>query len=421
MRLHGAFVLLFVATLTSTQSQSPPPSWPQWGGPTRNFVVDAPAVSKPWPPGGPRRLWSRALGEGHSSIVEDRGRLFTSYRPAGLLSMIRRTQEEAVGAFDSATGQTIWEYRYAAPTADVDFSAGAGPHSTPLVAGGLVFAASSLKQIFALNRDTGALVWTHDLVREYGASGPGRGYTCSPLQYRDTIIVNVGGRPGQSVMAFNMKTGAVAWKAGDYDPAPASPIVIEVGGQPQLIAVGGDRIVGLDPSNGRLLWSHPHATQYGLNISTPVWSGNELFISSAYNGGSRLLQLTRQDGNTTVTEAWFTNRMRVHFGSVVRIGNYLYGSSGDFGPAFLVAVDARTGRVVWQDRAFSRAQVVNAGPAVVLLDEDGTLGLVRFTPKGLETISRAPVMEATSWTPPTVVGARIYLRDRKNMVALSVG
>jgi outer membrane protein assembly factor BamB len=421
MRLHGTFVLLFVLTLTSVESQSPAASWPQWGGPNRNFVIEAPAFGKPWPSEGPRQLWSRTLGEGHSSIVEDRGRLFTSYRPAGMLSVIRRAQEEATGAFDASTGKTIWEYRYPAPTSDVDFSAGAGPHSTPLVSGGLVFAASSLKQIFALSRDSGALIWSHDLIREYGASPPGRGYTCSPLQYRDTIVVSAGGKPGQSLMAFNRKTGALVWKAGDFDPAPASPIVIDVGGQPQLIALGGDRIVGLDPSNGALLWSHPHSTQYGLNISTPVWSGSELFISSAYNGGSRLLQLTRQDGKTNVKEVWFTNRMRVHFGSVVRIDDHLYGSSGDFGPAFLVAVDAKTGRVAWQDRGFARAQLVNAGPAVVLLDEDGTLGLVKFSPKGLTTVSRAPVMEATSWTPPTVVGMRIYLRDRKNMVALSVG
>jgi outer membrane protein assembly factor BamB len=420
MEPRGTLALLFVMTMTSVQSQAPAASWPQWGGPSRNFVVDAPALAKPWPADGPRRLWSRALGEGHSSIVEDRGRLFTAYRPAGLLSIVRRSQEEAVGAFDAATGKTLWEYRYPAPTSGLDFSYGAGPHGTPLVSGGLVFATSSLKQLFALNRDSGALVWSHDLIREYGAQPPGRGYTCSPLQYRDTIIVNVGGRPGQSIMAFNRKTGALVWKGGDFDPAPASPIVIDVAGQPQLVALAADRIVGLDPSNGAVLWTYPHATQYGLNISTPVWSENELFVSSAYNGGSRLLQLTRLDGKTSVKELWFTNRMRVHFGSVVRIGDHIYGSSGDFGPAFLVGVDAKTGRVAWQDRAFARAQLVNGGPAVVLLDEDGTLGLVKLTPKGLVTISRTSVMEATSWTPPTVVGPRIYLRDRKNMVALSV-
>jgi outer membrane protein assembly factor BamB len=418
---RGLLAISLLVTIASVQGQTPAPSWPQWGGPNRNFVVSVAGLDRPWPSEGPRRLWSRALGEGHSSIVENRGRLFTSYRPAGLLSAIRRTQEEAIGAFDAASGKTLWEYRYPAPTSGLDFSYGAGPHSTPLVSGNLVFAASSLKQIFALNRDSGGLVWSRDLIREYGASQPGRGYTCSPLAYRDTVIVTVGGRPGQTVMAFNQKTGALVWKGGDFDPAPASPIIVDVAGQPQLIVFGADRVAGLNPSNGSPVWSHGHSTQYGLNISTPLWTGNELFISSAYNGGSRLLQLTREGDKTAVKELWFTNRMRVHFGSAVRIGDYYYGSSGDFGPAFLVAVDAKTGRVAWQDRAFARAQLVNAGSAVVLLDEDGTLGVVKFTPKGVTTISRAPVMKATSWTPPTLVGSRVYLRDRENMVALSLG
>lgn len=420
MQLRVLLTLSALAVVASLQAQTGAPSWPQWGGPQRNFVVSVPGLDTPWPSAGPRRLWSRALGEGHSAVVEDRGRLFTSYRPAGLLSMVRRTQEEAIGAFDAATGETIWEHRYPSPTGQVDFSAGAGPHSTPLVSGGLVFAASSLKEIFALNRDSGALVWSHDLIREFGGGGPGRGYTCSPLAYRDTVIVTGGGR-GQAVIAFNARTGATAWKAGSFDTAPASPIIIDVAGQPQLVVFGADRVAGMDPGTGALLWSHPHSTQYGLNISTPVWTGSELFISSAYNGGSRLLQLSRAGEKTAVKELWFTNRMRVHFGSVLRIGDHYYGSSGDFGPAFIVAVEAKTGRVAWQSRAFARAQLVNAGSAVVLLDEDGTLGLVKLSPSGLTEISRASVMDATSWTAPTLVGTRVYLRDRENMVALNLG
>jgi len=419
MRTHVLLAASLLALIASVQGQTPATSWPQWGGPTRDFSVSVAGLERPWPNSGPRRLWSRALGEGHSAIVEDRGRLFTSYRPAGLLSIVRRTQEEAVGAFDASTGKTLWEHRYAAPTGDVDFSAGAGPHSTPLVAGGLVIAASSLKQIFALNRDTGAVVWSHDLIREFGGAPAGRGYAPSPLAYRDTIIVTGGGR-GQAVIAFNARTGATVWKAGDLEPSPGSPMLIDVAGQPQLVVLGGDRVAGMDPATGARLWSHPHATSYGLNISTPVWSGNELFISSAYNGGSRLLQLTRTGERTDVKELWFTNRMRVHFGSVLRIGDHFYGSSGDFGPAFIVAVEAATGRVAWQSRAFARAQLVNGGAAVVLLDEDGTLGLIRLSPTGLTEISRASVMEATSWTPPTLVGSRVYLRDRENMVALDL-
>lgn len=78
-----------------------PADWPQWGGPNRNFVSDATGLASSWPAGGPKKLWTRALGEGHSAIVLEGGRLYTMYRP---LSAGRRGQEEKVAAIDAATG-----------------------------------------------------------------------------------------------------------------------------------------------------------------------------------------------------------------------------------------------------------------------------------------------------------------------------
>jgi outer membrane protein assembly factor BamB len=186
------------------QQQAATAGWPQWGGPNRNFMSDAKGLASKWPAGGPKRLWTRALGEGHSAIAADGGRLYTMYRPLGLLAMVRRSQEEVIAALDANTGATIWEHRYASPTAGVDFSEGAGPHATPLVTADRVFAAGSRKEIFALNKANGQVVWSHDLIKEYGATGPDRGYACSPLLYNGTIIVSVGG-PGQTLAAFNEK------------------------------------------------------------------------------------------------------------------------------------------------------------------------------------------------------------------------
>ena len=151
-------------------------AWPQWGGPRRNFMIDSAPLASSWPSSGPRRLWQRALGEGHSAIVSDGSRLYTMYRPLGLLSMVRRSQTETIVAIDPASGKTIWEHSYDAPTAGLDFEFGAGPHSTPLVAGNRVYAMSTLKQLFALDAATGKVVWSHDLMKEYGAPAPGRGY-----------------------------------------------------------------------------------------------------------------------------------------------------------------------------------------------------------------------------------------------------
>jgi outer membrane protein assembly factor BamB len=397
-------------------------AWPQWGGPNRNFMSDSKGLASKWPASGPKRLWTRALGEGHSAIAADGGRLYTMYRPLGLLAMVRRSQEEVIAALDANTGTTIWEHRYPSSTSGIDFSEGAGPHSTPLVTADRVFAAGSRKELFALNKANGQVVWSHDLIKEYGATGPDRGYACSPLLYNGTIIVSVGG-PGQTLAAFNEKTGALVWKTGNYTTSPASPIVIDVDGQKQLLYFGGDEILGLDPASGKTLWTHPHKTNWGLNISTPIWSPSDhlLFVSSAYGTGSRVVELHQAGGKTTVTEKWFSNRMRVHIGTAIRVGTHIYGSSGDFGPSFLTAVDVNTGKIAWQDRAFARAQLLYADGKLVILDEDGTLGIATVSPEGLQVLAKASVLENVSWTPPTLVGTRLYARDRKNIASFELG
>ena len=396
--------------------------WLQWGGAGRNFMPDATGLASSWPPVGPRKLWSRALGEGHSSILVEDGRLYTMYRALGSGSATRRSQEEVVAALDAGTGKTLWEFKYAAPTGDVDFSQGAGPHSTPLIVGNRIYATSTRRELFALDKATGQPVWAHDFMKEYKAPPPGRGYTCSPLLYNGTIIVTVGG-PGQAVAAFNQQTGALVWKAGDFEMAPASPILIDVDGQPQLVLFAGERVAGLDPSNGRLLWSRPHKTDWGLNISTPLWSPADrlLFVSSAYGTGSRVLELHQAGGKTTVAEKWFNPRMRVHIGTVVHVGEYLYGASGDFGPSFLTAIDLKTGTIAWQDRAFARAQLLYADGKLIVLDEDGNLGLGTVSPQGLKVLSRAKVLDNLAWTPPTLVGTTLYVRDRRTIAAFALG
>jgi hypothetical protein len=160
-----------------------------------------------------------------------------------------------------------------------------------------------------------------------------------------------------------------------------------------------------------------------LNISTPLWSAADhlLFVSSAYGTGTRVIELRQAGGKTTATEKWFSNRMRVHIGSVIRIGNFVYGSSGDFGPAFITAIDVTTGKIAWQDRTFSRAQLLHADGKLVILDEDGNLGIATVTPDGLQVLAKAPVLENRAWTPPTLVGTRLYARDRKNVAAFDLG
>jgi outer membrane protein assembly factor BamB len=400
--------------------------WPQWGGPNRNFIVESHGLADSWPAAGPRVVWSRPLGTGHSGIVAADGRLFTMYRVGnGRTRQGPWDAEEIVVALDAATGRTIWEYKY--PSKREDFSFGAGPHSTPIVVGDRLFTFGTNKQLHAFDVRTGKVLWSHDLITEFNSPTllirpvVKTGYGCSPIAFKDTIICSAGG-PGQSVMAFRQRDGSLAWKSGDFLTSEAPPILIDVAGTTQLVVFGGGTVNGLDPGTGAVLWSHPHDPGNDLNCTTPLWGpDNVLFVSSAYKAGSRAIRLVKKGDATMPEELWFTNRVRFMFLNALRLGDHVYGTTGDFGPAFLTALDIRTGRAAWQHRGFGRASLVYADGKAIILDEDGDLALAKISPEGVTVLSEAKIFETTSWTSPTLVGTSLYARDREKIVALDLG
>jgi outer membrane protein assembly factor BamB len=403
---------LLFALLITVAAQGAGMEWPQWGGPHRDFQAKL-ANPAEWPPDGPRRLWKRDLGFGHSMVLVDGGRLYTMYR---------RGDEEAVIALDAATGKTLWEHFYPAPFfKGMDMSTGPGPHSTPLVAQDRVFSTGVTGKLHALDKNTGKVIWVRSVIEEFGGTVMVRGYSCSPLAYRNTVIVTTGAR-GASLVAFDQSDGRVVWKRHDFGNSHASPILARVNGQEQVIALLDKTIVGLNPENGDLLWTHAHDTIGDHTAVTPVWGEDGLlFVSSAYDGGSRVLYLNREKGSTLPTQLWTHKKMRLHHSNAVRVGDYVYGANGDFGPTFLQCVNVKTGEILWRDRSFARASIVHLGEGnAILLDEDGILALVTLSPKRIEVHSRTEVLENKAWTPPSIAGKRLYLRDRKTILAIEL-
>ena len=131
-------------------------------------------------------------------------------------------------------------------------------------------------------------------------------------------------------------------------------------------------------------------------------------MSSAYNGGSRVLEARPPGDKVKVEELWANKRVRIHFGNAVRLGNRVYASNGDFGAAPFAAVDIATGDMVWRDRSVARATLIGVGGRLIILDEDGNLSLATPGEEGLTINGRTQVFTGRSWTVPTLVGTKLF-------------
>src|SRR5262245_7966136 len=243
--LATPFIIALGVRGDPAQAQSDRATWPQWGGPTRNFHVASPSIARAWPESGPRQLWKQPLGEGYSSILVQGGTLVTMYR---------RGDEEVVVALDAATGTTRWEHAYRAPLVHNGYfdvwlnAAGPGPYSTPLIADGMVFTLGVNGQFHALDLATGAVRWSHDLVSlfkldDYNA------FASSPIAYQRDVILTLGGSK-KGVVSLNRETGRLTWQSDPLALAPGSPVLIDVDGQDELVVWGQQEIDAISPVNG---------------------------------------------------------------------------------------------------------------------------------------------------------------------------
>src|SRR5215203_736945 len=201
--------------------------WTQWGGPHRNFQTEASGLKDTWPASGPRVIWKRALGDGYSSTLVENGVLYTMYG---------KPKQEIALAANAESGQTLWE-RTTPMTFESDApQMGNGPYSTPLLVGDRLFTTGVAGRLQCLDKRSGNVLWTQQLWEEHGGSRLMYGYASSPIAFRDTVVVPVGGR-GRAVMAFQQADGKVAWSRNNFGNVYSSPILIDVDGLEQLVVL----------------------------------------------------------------------------------------------------------------------------------------------------------------------------------------
>jgi len=396
----GAFTLLFLCAVAAAQTGG---EWPQWRGANRDGISKETGLLKQWPEGGPPLVWKASgAGGGYSSFAISKGRLYT---------MGLRGDREFIIAFDIANGKEVWATPHGKAFRN---DRGDGPRGTPTLDGDRLYALGGAGDLSSLDLKTGKVVWTMNVLSKFGGENTKWGISESPLVIGDKVLVNAGG-PGASIVALKKTDGTLIWKSQSDEAGYSSAIPVEIGGTTQVIFFTGNRALGLDVSDGKLLWEYKRPSNDVANVATPVVRANRVFISSDYGTGGGLVEI-KADGKAQ--EVYFTKEMRNHHATSILIGDHLYG----FSSSILTAMRFDTGVVAWRDRSVGKGSLTYADGNLYAFSENGVVGLVEADPTAYREKGRFRIQQGSlpTWTHPVVAGGRLYLRDQDAIYAFDV-
>lgn len=402
----AAALLTGLFAISSVTSGDPAKSsWPQYRGPERSGFSQETGILKTWPETGPKILWKIPLGDGYSgiSIVGER-----------VVTMFSRERDEFVAGFNAADGKEMWRTRVDENRRD---EMGDGPRSTPAIEGDMVYALGARGILVAVKLASGEKVWEKDLKSAFGARIPKWGVSTSPIVDGDLVILDAGGGPGKSLVAFDRKTGETKWTAYDDKPGYSTPLPVDLLGVRQILSFAGSSLVSVAAADGKVLWSVPWRTDWDVNAAMPVFiSPDKIFISSSYDTGGAVFQVKKTGDKYETTELWRNRNMKNHFNSSIHQGGYLYG----FDDRTLKCVDAATGEEKWRQSGFSKGSLLLVDGHLVVLSEAGLLALVEATPAAYNEKARFQALEGRTWTMPSLSNGRLFLRNQKELLALAV-
>lgn len=401
--LTGALVLLPTSAFAADAIES---SWPQWRGPARDGTVAGPAWPEKISGGRLTRTWRAELGPSYSGPIVVGDRVYTTET--------RNAKTEHVQALDRATGQKLWEVSWTGALSVPFFAKSNGDwiRSTPACDGESLYVGGMRDLLVCLDAATGSERWRLDFAEVFKSPLPAFGFVCSPLVVDDVLYVQAGG----GFVKLDKRSGKVLWRTlddggGMNGSAFSSPVLTTLNGQPQLLVQTREKLAGVEPESGKVLWSTPVEAFRGMNIVTPTRYENQLFTSS-YGGGSFLFAVDPTDA--AVSQVW-KNKVQGYMSTPVIIGGhaYLHLRNQRF-----ACIDLATGKEAWVSTPFGKYwSLVVQGDRILSLDETGDLRLIRATPEKFDLLDEVHLTDDSTWAHLAVAGRELFIRDLKGLTA----
>lgn len=384
--------------------------WPQFLGPNRDGSVSSPTGSIGWPKEGPRVLWQTNVGEGFSAPVIAGKRLVIFHRVG---------EKERLDCLESSTGKPLWSFGYACKYSD-NYSRGDGPRATPAIADGNVYSFGADGNLHCVASADGKPIWSISTKEQFNPSKGFFGVACSPLVEGKAVLLNIGGKDGAGIVAFDKADGKVLWKATDDQASYSSPITATISGKRRALFLTRNYFVGLDPQNGKVWFQFAWqpTIQASVSAATPLVISNLVFISASYGAGAAVLTLT----DAAPQKVWTGDDiLSCHYATPVHHKGFLFGFDGRQEQGCnLRCVELKTGKIRWSLDEFGAGTVTLINDDLLVLTEKGELICAPADPAGFNPKARAQILPSSVRAYPAFAEGRLYARSHDKLVCLDL-
>lgn len=407
--------LIFLAFLMITISGSSQVY--EWRGEGRKGIYDGTGLLTEWPADGPEMLWSKInLPTGYSSPT-------IAYNTIYLIGV--ENSMDVLTALD-LEGNIKWQTPYGKAWLR-NYRAS---RCTPTIDNQKLYVTSGMGEVACIDALSGSIVWKVDAHADFEGQFGMFGLSESILIIDDKMFYTTGGKKTMMI-ALDKINGELIWASESMNEPPAyvSPLLIEKNGIQIIATLTRNHVIGVNPENGEIIWKFdyrdyaPAGRAFDNHANTPLYFDGSLFITSGYNRKSVKLKLT--DDLDAVTVEWVNDVLDSQHGSVVKLGNYLYGSSFDNNTSGKwICVDWTTGETMYEEMWMSKGPIILAGDFLYIYDEKyGNVGLVKASPDKFEIISSFKVtlgQKGPFWPHPVINNGTLYIRHGDAFMAFNI-
>ncbi len=379
----------------------------QWRGKNRDGKYNETGLLKEWPTSGPKLLWHfDELGDGHASAAVTSEMVYTT-----------GTSEEGNGFVIALnhSGEKTWKTEFGKEWVE-NWD---GVRSTPLIYDSKVYIMSSYGELVCMNAENGDIIWEVDLFTDYDGRNIQWGVTENLLIDGDKLFVTPGGIDA-NIIALNKDTGKLIWKskAMEEQSAYCSPLLVELTDKKIFVTQTANSIVGLDPTNGSLLWNVEQTNRWSVHANTPLYHNEQIYCCSGYGKGGVMLQLS-EDG-TSVTELWRDESMDDKMGGMILLDGRIYGS-GDANKKWF-CIDWETGEELYSSKMLKPGNIIFADGLLYCYGTGGKVGIVDPTTNDYNLISsfKVPYGEKYHWAHLVIHNKRLYVRHGTSLMVYDI-